>query len=300
MGNEHLWPSLTYSKCRDSMETLHMKMQVIGKIKLALTPFLNHWWNVAFHINSSGMTTGLIPYNNILFEISFDLVNHELAIRTSQNKIKVISLAAGTVADFYKEIMKTLASFGIYAEIDTVPAEVPNPVRCDEDMRSTYEREHVTNWWKVLLHSNMIFEQYRSSFRGKQSPVLFYWGSFDLNNTRFSGKEAEPPANSGIIMKYSENEENFAIGFWHGNVSYPKAAFYSYIYPSVKGIEQSVVKPNEASFNPQLGEFILDYDKIRMAKEPDALIMDFLTSTYEECAKLAGWEISSFVNRLPK
>ncbi len=300
MDKHNILPPLPFGECKDTMETLHMKMQVAGKIKLALTPFLNHWWNVAFHINASGMTTGLIPYNNIIFEINFDLVRHELTVRTSQDRIKVISLASGTVADFYKEIMETLASFGIYAEIDPVPAEVPDPVRCDEEMRSTYEKDQVTNWWKVLLHLNMIFEQYRSSYRGKQSPVLFYWGSFDLNHTRFSGKETEPPANSGIIMQYSENEENFAIGFWHGNMSYPKAAFYSYIYPSVKGIEKAVVKPEEASFNAQLGEFILDYDKIRTAEDPDALILDFFNSTYEECAKLAGWQISSFVNRVPK
>lgn len=197
-----------------------MKMQVIGKIKLALTPFLNHWWNVAFFINASGMTTGPIACNNIIFEINFDLTKHELEIRTSEKKISIIPLANGTVADFYREVMESLGNFGIHAEIDLVPAEVPDPVRCDEDMRSTYEKEHVTNWWKILLKVNLVFEKYRSSFSGKQSPVLFYWGSFDLNQARYFGKLAKPPAAGGIIMKYAENEENFSAGFWHGSMNY--------------------------------------------------------------------------------
>lgn len=299
MGKENLWPALPFGECRDSMETLHMKMQVIGKVKLALTPFLNHWWNVAFFINASGMTTGLIQYNNLVFEINFDFINHKLEIRTSENSIKVISLATGTVADFYKEIMDNLSSFGVHAEIDPLPAEVPNPVRCDEDMRSIYEKEHVTAWWKILLNSNMVFEKYRSSFRGKQSPVLFYWGSFDLNQTRFFGKPADPPEESGIIMKYAENEVNFAIGFWHGNANYPKPAFYSYHYPAVIGIERSVIKPKSASFNSQLGEFILDYDSIRTDEDPVELILSFLNSTYEESIKLDGWDLNSLKTKIP-
>ncbi len=299
MTDHKLWTELPFGECKDTMETLHMKMQVVGKIKLALTPFLNHWWNVVFFINASGMTTGPIACNNIIFEINFDLTKHELEIRTSENKISVIPLANGTVADFYREVMESLGNLGIHAEIDPVPAEVPDPVRCDEDMRSTYEKEHVTNWWKILLKVNLVFEKYRSSFSGKQSPVLFYWGSFDLNQARYFGKPANPPAAGGIIMKYAENEENFAAGFWHGSMNYKKAAFYSYCYPAPSGIERSVISPAEASFNSQMGEFILDYDDIRKAEDPEATILDFLNSTYEESAKLMGWDISKLKTKIP-
>lgn len=300
MGKENLWPSLPFGECRDSMETLHMKMQVVGKVKLALTPFLNHWWNVAFYINASGMTTGLIPYENIVFEIQFDFVNHDLSIRTGENAVKVISLSAGTVADFYREFMNTLSDLGIKAEIDPVPSEVPNPVRCDEDLRSTYEKVHVHNWWKILLHTNMILEHFRTPFRGKSSPVHFFWGSFDLAHTRFSGKPSEPPEHGGKIMRFAENEENFTLGFWHGNMNYSKPAFYSYIYPSPKGIGEVKVKPETFSYNPKLGLFILDYDEIRTAEKPDELILNFLNSTYEESAKLAGWDINSLKAQVPK
>ena len=299
MNKENLWPALPFGECRDSMETLHMKMQVVGKVKLALTPFLNHWWNVGFYLNASGMTTGVIPHKNIIFEVNFDFINHKLTILTSENESKVISLTEGTVADFYSEFMNSLTSLGIKTEIDTLPSEVPNPVRCDEDLRSTYEKKHVNDWWKILLRSNMVFERYRSLFRGKSSPLLFYWGSFDLNNTRFCGKPAEPPASGGIIMKYSENEENFAAGFWHGNANYPKPAFYSYIYPAVPGIEKVKISPEAAKYDPKQGLFILDYDEIRTVEKPEERILEFLNSTYEESAKLAGWDINSFKAIIP-
>jgi hypothetical protein len=299
MDNENLWPSLPFGECKDTMETLHMKMQVVGKVKLGLTPFLNQWWNVAFYLNTSGMTTGLIPYNDIIFEINFDFTTHELTIRTSENRVKLIDLAAATVADFYREFMNSLNEFGISVTIDPTPAEVPNPIRCDEDTRSTYEKDHVYRWWKILLGTNMVLEKFRSSFRGKSSPVLFYWGSFDLAHSRFSGKTAEHPKQGGIIMKYAENEENFAVGFWHGYMKYQKPAFYSYIYPSAKGIENAKIKPGAASYKPELGLFILDYDVVRTSEKPAERILDFLNSTYEESAKLAGWDIESLKAQIP-
>jgi hypothetical protein len=300
MNKEKIWPSLPFGECRDSMETLHMKMQIVGKVKLALTPFLNQWWNVGFFINSRGMTTGLIPCGDIIFEVNFDFNEHILSISTNKNELKTIQLSKGTVAEFYSEFMDSLSALGISVKIDPTPSEVPNPVRCDEDMRSTYEKDHVYRWWNILLRANMVFEEFRSSFRGKSSPVLFYWGSFDLNNTRFSGKPAEPPKQSGIIMKYAENEENFAVGFWHGNANYPKPAFYSYHYPAVNGIEKLKISPIAALYNTQLGEFILDYDDVLSSDKPEEMILEFLNSTYKESVKLAGWDIDSFKTIAPE
>lgn len=294
MNKENIWPSLPFNECRDSMETLHMKMQVVGKVKLALTPFINQWWNVAFYVTARGMTTGLIQYKDIVFEIDFDFTRHELSLRTGESEVKMIPLSNGTVADFYNELMTCLKGLGISVTIDTLPAEVPNPIRCEDDTRSTYTKDHVYRWWKILLQSTMVFKRFRAGFRGKASPVLFYWGSFDLNHTRFSGKPAEPPKQGGKIMKYAENEENFAAGFWHGNANYPKPAFYAYHYPALQGIEKVNISPAAASYSTQLGEFILDYDDVRSADDPGKLILDFLNSTYEESAKLAGWDMDSF------
>src|SRR4030095_10963365 len=215
------WPSLPYEKWKDTLDALHMKMQVVGKIKLVLNPFLNHWWHVAFYLNASGMTTGLIPYNDRAFEIDFDFINHKLFIRTSDGDFSDVPLAGCSVADFYSELMQALNTLGIKVTINTLPSEVPNPVHCHQDKRSAYRSEYVHRWRQILLQSEKVLEQFRSGFRGKSSPVHFFWGSFDLAHTRFSGKPAEPPNYGGKIMRFAEDEENFTSGFWAGNENYP-------------------------------------------------------------------------------
>ncbi len=190
MKSEKIWPALPYEEWKDTLEALHMKMQIPGKVKLGLNPFLNQWWHVAFHLTASGMTTGLIPFGDFVFEINFDFTNHHTVIRTSDRREKIISLVQCSVAEYYIEFMNALYSLGINIKINTLPAEVPNPVHCDEDTRRAYDKKYVFNWWQVLIQAGKIMEQYRSSFRGKQSPVLFYWGSFDLNVTRYNGKTA--------------------------------------------------------------------------------------------------------------
>jgi len=220
---------LPYGEWKDTLEALHMKMQVVGKVKLALCPFLNHWWNVAFRVSSSGLNTGLIPYEDIVFEIYFDFINHNVYIHTSDNQLKVIPLVPSSVAKFYSDLMHSLNSMGIHVNINRIPSEVPEPVPCDIDERASYDRENVFNWWKILTGCSIIFEKFRSDFRGKASPVHFFWGSFDLCLSRFNGKMCTPPETSGRIMLFSENEENITFGFWAGNKNYPKPAFYSYI-----------------------------------------------------------------------
>jgi hypothetical protein len=300
MKPEILWPQLPFEEWKDTLEALHMKMQIPGKVKLALNPFLNEWWHVAFHLTASGMTTGLIPYHDFVFEINFDFINHNLLIRTSDNREKTISLIQCSVAEFYFEFMNALYVLDIAIKINTLPAEVPNPVRCDEDTRRAYNKDFVYRWWQVQIQTGKILEQFRSRFRGKSSPVLFYWGSFDLNVTRYSGKAVVPPENGGKIMLFSEDEENFSCGFWAGNDNYPKPAFYSYMYPAPKGIENTGFKPRLASFNQTLGEFILNFEDVNKSESPGELIMEFLNSTYEESAKLAGWNIESLRTKFPK
>ncbi len=294
-----MWPLLPYNEWHDTLDTLHMKMQVVGKVKLALTPFLNQWWNVAFHLTASGMTTGLIPYKDIVFEIEFDFINHNCYVRTSDNHVKTIPLVSGSVADFYKELTDSFKSMDMFVTINKVPSEVPNPVPCDIDDRSAYNADDVFRWWSILIQSHKVFESFRSSFMGKSSPVHFFWGSFDLCSTRFSGKLCEPPQNSGRIMRFSENEENFTFGFWAGNKNYPKPAYYSYIYPAPKGIELIKPNPPKAFFDAKQGLFILDYDDVRETESPSELILDFLNDTYNKSAQAAGWDVNSLKADIP-
>lgn len=297
--SEILWPALPYEGSKDTLDALHMKMQILGKVKLALNPFLNHWWNVALYVSASGINSGPIPYKDIIFETNPDFINHNLNILTSDNKQRTIPLFQCSVADFYKEFMDALNSIGITVKINKVPSEVPNPIPCDIDHRTAYDKDYVFNWWNVLVGSGKVFERFRSDFRGKASPIHFFWGSFDLCGTRFSGKFCAPPEHSGVIMRFAENEENFTFGFWAGNQNYPKPAFYSYIYPAPKGIESLSVGPKMASFDPKQGLFILDYDEVRKSESPEEEIMQFLQSTYNESAKLAGWDTKSLKAEIP-
>ena len=291
------WPSLNYEEWLDTLETLHMKTQIVGKIKLALTPFLNQWWNVALYINSSGLGTGAVPYKDVIFEINFDFINHNVSIRTSDSQQKIIPLE-NSVADFYTELMSALDSLGIDVKIDTLPCEVPNPVRCDEDERRAHDREYIARWWKILINTQKIFEKFRSDFTGKSSPVNFFWGSFDLSGTRFNGAKCEPPM-PGIIMKYAENEENFAFGFWAGNKNYPKAAFYSYMYPSFEKIPSLEIKPEAAFYSKELGEFILNYEDVGESDNPEEMILEFITDTYNKTAEVKGWDVDSLKSPIP-
>ncbi len=288
-----LWPALPFDEWKDTIEALHMKMQIAGKLKLELTPFLNHWWNVAFYINVSGMTTGPIPYKNLIFELTFDFINHELHILSSGGERRNVPLTGCSVAEFYNELMAALVGMGIKVTINKLPAEVTDPVPCDIDERSAYDRDYVSHWWKIIANSSVIFERFRSDFRGKSSPVHFFWGSFDLCLSRFCGKMCEPPENGGSIMRFAENEENITFGFWAGNQNYPKPAFYSYIYPAPNGIKGIKIKPDAAGFNPDMGEFILNYNDVRNLTAPEDAIMNFLQSAYNESAKIAGWDIEA-------
>lgn len=294
------FPALPYEEWKDTLDTLHMWMQVIGKVKLALYPFINQWWHVAFHVTSSGMRTGPIPYQDEAFEIIFDFINHKLYIHKSDNHNKTMLLEPRTVAEFYNTFIKLLKEINISVNIDTLPTEFADPIAFEKDtFHSSYNKEYVYKWWRIMLHLNSIFEKFRSDFKGKSSPVHFFWGSFDLNSTRFSGRPAPPPGYGGKIMEFAENEENFSFGFWPGDGRFPFPAFYAYLYPAPNGIESAKIKPEGALFDTKLSEFILPYAEVINSSSPETLIMEFLQSTYYESAKLAGWDIKSFEGVVP-
>lgn len=294
------WHPLPYEEWKDTLDTLHMYMQIPGKIKLKLCPFLNQWWEVAFYVTASGMTTGLIPYRGSVFEVNFDFINHNVFICTSDGGVKAIPLFSRSVAEFYQELMNALKSIGIEVLINTLPSEVENPIHCHEDtMHASYDSEYVYRFWNILAQLCPIFEKFRTPFRGKSSPVHFFWGSFDLTHTRFSGRLVKPP-NKTIIMRFSENEENFSCGFWAGNSRYPHPALYSYIYPAPKGLENVRIEPALAFYDSKQGLFILPYEEVRKNSSPEKLMLEFLQSTYNETAKLGGWDIKSLEGPVPQ
>lgn len=294
-ATEETWPALPFEAWRDTCETLHMWMQVVGKVKLALAPFLNEWWEVAFHPTARGMTTGLTPCGDRMFEVQFDFIEHNLAIEVSDGQVKVMPLMPRTVADFYGEFMAALRTLGIEVTINTTPTEVPHPIPFEQDREHTsYDAEYVHRFWRILLSSVRVFQRYRSDFVGKSSPIQFFWGSFDLSETRFSGRPAPLP-DGPRFYRLSEDQENIAAGFWPGNVSSSgvelgKAAYYSYTYPAPKGFESAQILPAQARYDDQIGAFLLLYDDIRQAAAPDEMILEFLQSTYQVGATLGGWD----------
>ena len=299
MNATNCFSALRYESWSDTLDTLHMKMQIIGKVKLALNPFLNQWWQVAFHLNMKGMTTGLIPYEEGIFEIEFNFIDHNLSILLSNNQLKVIPLFPSSVAEFYRNFTDILKSMGINAVINTLPSEVPDPIKFELDNeKKSYDKDFVHTWWKILIQTQKVFESFRSGFRGKSSPVHFFWGTFDLCETRFSGKLCTTPPGADRILKFAENEENFTFGFWPGNKTYPRAAFYSYFYPAPEGIETTGNNGGKY-YNSNLREYVLDYQDVIDSQNPEELILKFLNETYEIGARAVGWDVESLKAEMP-
>jgi hypothetical protein len=297
------WPPLPYENWRDTRDTLHLYLQIVGKVKLALAPFLNQWWQVAYVLTARGLTTGRIPYRDRTFEVDFDFIAHHLSILTSDGTQRTIPLRPQPVAEFYHALMANLSALDIFVDIRPVPAERPDPIPFHEDfLHAHYDQEYAARWWRIQLRIATLFDKFRTSFRGKSSPIHFFWGSFDLNGTRFSGKSCEPPKMEGElarIMRYAENEENFSFGFWPGDKRFPHPAFYAYIYPAPKGIDSVETGSREAYFHRELSEFILPYHDAISARSPEDVIMAFLTATYEGSAKLGGWDLAALQAPVP-
>ncbi|MGB6898382.1 MAG: DUF5996 family protein [Candidatus Acidiferrum sp.] len=285
-----LWPELPLEAWQDTYATLHMWTQVVGKVRLALAPNINHWWGVPLYVNALGLTTSAIPYAGGTFDVQFDFIHHQLVIRTSNDAILALPLTPRSVADFYREFMAALASLGIAVKIWRMPVEIPDPIPFDQDTKhAAYNPEYASRFWRILLSCDAIFKEFRARFIGKASPVHFFWGSFDLAATRFSGRRApeRPGADSITLEAYSH--EVISAGFWPGGGDIKGAAFYAYAAPEPAGFAQHPVRPAEAFYHPQLKEFILMYDDVRRAASPRETLLAFLQSTYEAGANLAKW-----------
>jgi Family of unknown function (DUF5996) len=297
MSDASLWPPLPYADWADTRATLHLWMQVVGKIRLKRTPWLNHSWHVTLYVSARGLSTGLIPADGRSFQIDFDFLDHVLLIRTSDGQSRQIGLKPMSVADFYAAVLAALKELGLDVKINPMPCEIPDAVPFDHDTaHKSYDAEAVQRFFRVLTRVNHVLWRFRSGFLGKVSPVHFFWGSFDLAVTRFSGRRA-PRHPGGIphlpnsVAQEAYSHEVSSAGFWPGSrgaVEY--AAFYSYAYPAPSGFDAARVKPAGAFFEKTLGEFILPYDAVRSARDPDALLMQFLQSTYDAAANLAKWD----------
>jgi hypothetical protein len=285
------WPSLPLDSWKDTYATLHMWTQMVGKVRLRLTPLVNHWWNVPLYVNARGLTTSRVPYGQKAFELRFDFMAHQLVLETTDGILKTLPLAPRSVAEFYGEFIELLRSAGIEVTIWRMPVEVPNPIPFDQDrVHRSYDRKSVEKFWRILLSVDSVFNQFRSGFIGKCSPVHFFWGSFDLAVTRFSGRRAPERPGADAITRESYSHEVSSVGFWPGGGDVKDAAFYSYMAPEPQGFKDAPVRPNAARYEKQLGEFLLLYEDVREAESPTAALLDFCQSTYEAGARLSNWD----------
>jgi hypothetical protein len=293
--NDAVWPELAYADWHETATTLQLWTQIVGKTRLALSPWLNHGWHVPLYVTARGLGTSAIPAGTEILELEFDFIGHRLAARTSRGEERALVLEPQTVADFYRRTMGLLQELGIAVTINEMPNEVPDPIPFPQDAaHAAYDAAAAHRFWRALMQADRVFKLFRSGFLGKASPVHFFWGSFDLAVTRFSGRKAplHPGGVPGLpdaVTREAYSHEVSSAGFWPGNAAFPQAAFYSYAYPEPAGFRDRPV-PAGARYEATLGEFILPYDAVRHAEEPDAVLLDFLQTTYEAAADAAGWD----------
>jgi len=284
------WPSLPYEEWKDTYATVHLWTQIVGRVRSTLSPQLNHWWHNALYVTPLGLTTSPIPYGARSFEIQFDFVGHHLTLQTSEGLTRYMALYPRPVADFYRELMAFLGTLGIEVHIPLLPHKPAEPVPYDQDQQhAAYDVEYIDRFRRILVQCDRVFKQFRARYVGKCSPVHFWPGSCDLAVTRFSGRRAQGAAEGDFSDAAYELS---SAGFWPGSGSLLKPAFYAYTAPAPAGIERAAIRPGEAHLDPVLGEFILLYDELRNASNPDAALLDFLQSTYEAGANLANWDRS--------
>jgi Family of unknown function (DUF5996) len=304
-GISNPWPALAFAEWKDTAETLHMWTQIVGKIRLTLSPWTNHSWHVTLYVTSRGLTTSPIPYGRYTFEIRFDFIDHELRILKSDGATRMLKLQSQSVAKFYQAVMKALNDLELPVKINTVPNEVENPIPFDQDEEHrSYDSKYANRFWQVLVQSDRVFKEFRSRFCGKCSPVHFFWGSFDLAVTRFSGRPA-PPHPGGVphlpdeITREAYSQEVSSLGFWPGNAAMPTPVFYSYAYPEPPGFAQAIIQPDATFYEAKLREFILPYDAVRTAEKPDQVLLDFSQSAYDAASKLGKWDRAALEEKKP-
>lgn len=302
---EEIWPALEYSAWAQTCETLHLWTQIVGKVRMTLSPWVNHSWHVTLYLTARGLTTGPIPYGMRMFELRFDFISHELRLLAGNGDVRVLKLRPQSVAAFYRDLMEALSALDLKVEISTMPNELPDAVRFDEDERhASYDAAAAHRFWQVLSQCGRVFAAFRSRFCGKCSPVHFFWGSFDLAVTRFSGRSA-PPHPGGIphlpdaVAREAYSQEVSSLGFWPGNAQIPQALFYSYAYPAPEGFAAAKIAPAAAYFHEQLKEWVLPYEAVRAAASPDDEILAFAQSTYDAASTLAKWDRDALEEKKP-
>jgi hypothetical protein len=292
------WPELPLAAWKDTYATLHLWTQIVGKIRLVQTPWLNHSWHVVLYVSARGLTTSPIPYGDRVFQLDFDFIDHVLRVSTNDGGQREIKLFPRSVADFYADLMRSLSDLGIEIRIYQLPNEIPDAIRFSEDhVHASYDREFAQRFWRILVQSARVLSQFRTSFIGKCSPVHFFWGSFDLAVTRFSGRRApQSPAGGGVpnlpdaVVLDAYSHEVSSAGFWPGGQGIDYSAFYSYASPAPPGFSSAPIRPAQAFWSRDLNEYILPYDAVRTASDPEQTLMEFLTRTYEAAASTGNWD----------
>jgi uncharacterized protein DUF5996 len=290
------WPPLPYAGWKDTLATLHLWTQIVGKIRLVQSPWLNHSWHVPLYVTSRGLTTSPIPYGTRSFTLAFDFLEHWLRIEPDTGPIETVALIPRTVADFYQELFARLRALGFAITIRPMPCEIPDPIPLDQDRQhASYDPQYAERFWRVLQQSDRVLKAFRARFQGKASPVHFFWGSFDLAVTRFSGRTA-PPHPGGVphlpdwVAREAYSHEVSSCGFWPGGEALPEPVYYAYAYPEPEGFKTAPVRPEGASYHAGLGEFVLPYEGVRRSPARDETLLEFLQSTYEAAADRAGWD----------
>jgi Family of unknown function (DUF5996) len=292
------WPSLPFQQWQETYATLHMWTQIVGKIRLVQTPWINHSWHTTLYVTARGLTTSPVPYETRTFQIDFDFIDHKLLIQTSDGGVQAMSLRPRSVADFYQELFAKLAELNINVRINTTPNEVVDAIPFEQDQEhAAYESEYAHRFWRALVQVQRVFNQFRARFIGKCSPVHFFWGSFDLAVTRFSGRRA-PQHPGGVphlpdwVAREAYSHEVSSCGFWPGSEQMPQPVFYAYAYPEPEGFRAAAVRPHGAAYDSALREFIFPYEEVRQSAAPDEALLEFLQSTYEAAANAGAWNRS--------
>jgi hypothetical protein len=289
--NSAEWPELPWNAWSKTADTLHMWTQIVGKTRLALTPLQNHWWNVPLYVTARGLGTSAIACGDDALDIEFDFVEHELRMRLSSGKNESLTLRSKSVADFYREYQHCLAALGVSVKIWPMPVEVQNPIRFDLDTQhSTYDRDYANRFWRVLVRAEKVFRAWAPSFMGKVSPVHFFWGSFDLAVTRFSGRTAPSREGADSIQREAYSHEVISAGFWPGNGGYGAAAFYCYAAPVPDGLADKQISPEAAKWDKTLGEYVFRYDDVRLQPSPEDALLEFIENAYSAAADTAKWD----------
>lgn len=298
-SREEAWPDLPLASWSDTCATLHLWIQIVGKIRLVQSPWTNHSWHVPLYVTAKGLTTSSIPYGARTFQIEFDFLNHRLTIQTSDGRAGEFPLEPQSVAAFYRRLMDEMGNLDLHVDIHKKPNELPEPIRFDQDeSHKSYDRDYANRFWRILVQADRVFKEFRTRFIGKCSPVHLFWGALDLAVTRFSGRTA-PEHPGGIpnlpdwVTREAYSHEVSSCGFWPGGGAIPYAAFYSYAYPEPAGFAKASIQPDAAFYSPDFREFILPYDVVRQSKSPDDILLEFLQTTYEAAANLSHWDRKS-------